>query len=98
MVLRTIDAKRRTAALAVATVMVAGLIPASVVAQQEETYYGCLTPESLLVDVGIGEAPAGHCAETDTLIDWNAVGPAGPQGDARSRGREGRHGRAGRQG
>ena len=79
--LRTNDSRRRLAAFAAASALIAGLVPAGVAAQDDATYYGCLTAESLLVDVGIGEAPAGHCAETDTLISWSEVGPQGEQGE-----------------
>mgnify|MGYP001821529227 CR=1 FL=1 len=71
----------RLTAVVAATTMAAGLVSSGAKAQTDETYYGCLTPDSLRVDVGIGEAPGGHCAETDTLINWNEVGPQGPKGD-----------------
>ena len=83
MVFRTNGSRGRIAAAAAVTALVAGMVPAGLSAQDDATYYGCLTPESLLVDVGIGDAPADHCAETDTLISWNEVGPQGPQGEPR---------------
>jgi Collagen triple helix repeat (20 copies) len=92
-VLRTIGStSQRLVVVAVATTMAMGVIPFGAVAQDDETYYGCLTPESLLVDVGVGTAPDGHCASTDTLISWNEVGPAGPQGETGEAGAPGEQG------
>ena len=84
--------------------MAVGLVSTAAVAQTDETYYGCITPEAVLFDVGIGEAPANHCAATDTLIAWNAMGPAGEdgakgaQGDPGPQGENGAKGEAGADG
>jgi hypothetical protein len=102
MMLHAFDIQRRVrvrpVAVAMAAMMATGLVSTGVVAQSGDTYYGCITPEAVLVDVGVGEAPASHCADTDVLIAWNAegaVGPAGPQGD---KGNKGAQGDAGPQG
>ena len=88
----------RFGAVVATTALVASLVPASIVAQSDETYYGCLTPEAMLEGIGVGEPPADHCAATDTLITWNAVGPAGDPGPAGPAGEAGPQGEPGPQG
>jgi hypothetical protein len=102
MVQRTLDIRRRTVsrpvAVAVAGLMAAGLVSTGAVAQSDEVYYGCITPDAVLIGVGIGEAPANHCVDTDTLIGWSAQGPAGPQGEPGPAGDKGDQGDPGAQG
>jgi hypothetical protein len=84
--------------------LAAGLVSTPAVGQSDDIYYGCITPESALVGVGVGEAPTNHCAGTDVLISWNAQGQSGapgeqgPQGDPGAQGEQGPPGAPGEQG
>ena len=63
---RAFRARARTSrlmAVATATAMAAGLVSTGALAQDDATYYGCLTPESLLVD-----------GDRITLLDFDDAG------------------------
>ena len=89
--------RSRPLAVAVAALMATGLMATAATAATEE-YYGCITADMLLIDVGVGEAPVDHCASTDTLIAWNAEGPEGPAGPKGKAGEPGPQGEAGEPG
>ena len=88
----------RAFAIGITTIMAAGLATGAALAQSDSDYYGCITADSTLVGVAIGEAPEGHCAAGETLITWNAEGPAGPAGEQGPKGDAGATGDAGPKG
>jgi hypothetical protein len=88
----------RPLAILAATSLVASLAVSTAATAANEEYYGCITPETDLIGVGVGETPADHCAGDQTLIEWNQEGPQGAQGEKGNKGNKGDPGEKGNKG
>ncbi len=88
----------RPLSVLVATALTASLVATTALSAAAEDYHGCITPEMALVGVGTGDAPADHCGSDETLIEWNAEGPAGPEGPKGPKGDQGPAGADGAKG
>jgi len=85
-----------------ASVVAVGLVGAgAAVAQDGDTYGGCISPTGDLINVAVGNEPSQPCDADATQITFNETGPqgeAGPQGDPGNAGAQGDPGNAGAQG
>jgi hypothetical protein len=88
----------RPLAILAATSLAATLIVVPAATAANEDYYGCITAETDLIGVGVGQTPADHCAGDQTLIEWNQEGPVGPQGEKGAKGNKGDQGEKGNKG
>ena len=72
----------KTGKIAVLAVMVVLVIGGATIAlaNNGNTYTGCLTPGGTIIHVAIGGQPAHECASSHTQISWNETGLAGADG------------------
>jgi hypothetical protein len=79
-----------------ASVVAVGLVGAgAAVAQDGDTYAGCISPTGNLINVAVGDEPTQPCDAAATQITFNETGPQGEAGQQGDPGNAGAPGKAG---